>query len=99
MVYAISDAPAGTEIVLTLRPEKIQIHPRGFEGLDPARNQIPATITRQLYYGESLYYELEIAGGELVDARLENIPSLKRWEVGTEVTISFHREAAEALTS
>ncbi len=99
VVYAISDAPAGTDVVLTLRPEKIQIHPRGATGVDPERNQIAATITRQLYYGESLYYEIEIPGGELLDARLENIPSLKRWDVGTEVTISFHREAAEALTS
>ena len=98
-VHAISDAPVGTDVTLTLRPEKIQIHARDATNIPPERNQLPATITRQLYYGESFYYEIEIPGGELLDARLENIPSLRRWDVGTEVTISFHREAAEALTS
>ena len=98
-VYALSSAPAGTDVTLTLRPEKIQIHTRDDTNIDPMRNQLPATITRQLYFGESIYYELKIPGDVLVDARLENIPSLRRWDVGTEVTISFHREAAEALTS
>jgi len=99
VVHAISDAPPETDVTLTLRPEKVQIHTRDATDIPPERNQLPATITRQLYYGESLYYEIEIPGGELLDARLENIPSLRRWDVGTEVTISFHREAAEALTS
>ena len=99
LVYARCDAAPGTDVTLTLRPEKVQIHPRNDPAIPPERNQIPATITRQLYFGESIYYEIEIPGGELVDARLENIPSLRRWVVGDEVTMSFHREAAEALTS
>jgi len=99
LVFARCDAPAGSDVTLTLRPEKVQIHPRNDVSIPQERNQLPATITRQLYFGESIYYELEIPGGELVDARLENIPSLRRWVVGDGVTMSFHREAAEALTS
>ena len=99
LVYARCDASDGTDVTLTLRPEKIQLHPRNDSAIPPERNQLPATITRQLYFGESIYYEIEIPGGELVDARLENIPSLRRWGVGEEITMSFHREAAEALTS
>lgn len=99
VVRARSDAPSGTEVVLTLRPEKIQIHTRDEMVIGEERNRIPATITRQLYYGESLYYEITIPSGEIVDARLENIPSLRRWDVGDQVTISFHQDAAEALTS
>ena len=99
LVYARCDAPAGTDVTLTLRPEKIQIHAPGDANIPAERNQLPASVARQLYFGESIYYELEIPGGELVDARLENIPSLRRWVVGDGVTMSFHREAAEALTS
>lgn len=99
LVHARCEAPAGTDVTLTLRPEKVQIHPRHDATIPPERNQIPAKIVRQLYFGESIYYEIEIPGGEIVDARLENIPSLRRWVVGEEITMSFHREAAEALTS
>ena len=99
LVYARCEAPAGTDVTLTLRPEKVQIHPRDDVAIPPERNQIPAKVVRQLYFGESIYYEIEIPGGEIVDARLENIPSLRRWAVDEEVTMSFHREAAEALTS
>jgi spermidine/putrescine transport system ATP-binding protein len=99
LVYARCNAPAGTDVTLTLRPEKVQIHTRRDPNAPAERNQIPATITRQLYFGESIYYEIEIPGGEVIDARLENIPSLRRWTTGEEVTVSFHREAAEALTS
>ena len=99
LVYARCNAPAGTNVTLTLRPEKVQIHTRRDPNAPAERNQIPATITRQLYFGESIYYEIEIPGGEVIDARLENIPSLRRWTAGEEVTVSFHREAAEALTS
>jgi spermidine/putrescine transport system ATP-binding protein len=99
LVFARSEAPAGTDVTLTLRPEKIQIHTRNDPGIPSERNQLPAMITRQLYFGESIYYEIEIPGGETVDARLENIPSLRRWTVGEMITMSFHREAAEALTS
>jgi len=98
-VYARTEAPAGTDITLTLRPEKIWLHPRGDSGIDQERNRLPATITRRLYYGESIYYEVVLADGTLVDTRHENIPSLRKWKIGDEVTISFHREAAEALVS
>ncbi|MGB9358913.1 MAG: ABC transporter ATP-binding protein [Acidimicrobiia bacterium] len=97
--YARCDAPAGTDVTLTLRPEKVQIHSRTDTDIPPQRNQLPAAIVRQLYFGESIYYEIKIPGGAVIDARLENIPSLRRWTAGDEVTVSFHREAAEALTS
>ena len=99
VVHARGEAAAGTDVTLTLRPEKIAIHERDCPTLDPERNRVDGTVTRQLYFGEALYYEIEIPGGALIDARLENIPSLKRWAVGEDVTISFHRNAAEALTS
>ena len=99
VVYARTDAPSGTEVTLTLRPEKISIHARDAAEIDAQRNRLPGEITRRLYYGESIYYEIELAGGTLVDARHENIPSLHRWDVGDAVTISFHRESAEALVS
>ena len=99
VVYARTDAPADSDVTLTLRPEKLWIHVRDAQDIDTSRNQVPASVTRRLYYGESIYYEVALSEGTLLDVRHENIPSLRRWDVGDEVTISFHREAGEALTS
>jgi spermidine/putrescine transport system ATP-binding protein len=98
VVRAVADVPTGTDVVLTLRPEKIQIHTTDHPQTS-GRNHLPATITRQIYLGESLDYEVALEDGELVDARLENIPSLRRWNMGDNVVISFHYDAARALTS
>jgi len=99
VVHVRTDAPSGADVTITLRPEKLRIHALDADDINPARNQLPSTVTRRLYYGESIYYEVAISDGTLLDVRHENIPSLRRWDVGDEVTISFHRDAGEALLS
>ena len=97
VVFARATQAAGTLVTLALRPEKLHL----YDALDevPADScAIEGTITRRLYYGDSLYYDIEIGLAEVVECRVENVPRLKRWDVGDRVLMGFHPQAAEALT-
>jgi len=97
VVTARAEQPAGTAVTLTLRPEKLHLHEKVDEA--PADyNNITCRIVRRLYFGDSRYYELEAGLGAIVDCRVENIPRLRTWSVDDEVVLSFHRQAAEALS-
>lgn len=98
VVGAITRSGAGTAVILTLRPEKIHLHPPS----DPAAsgeglNTLPGTVQRRMYYGDSLYYEIDL-GFAAVDARHENTPGLRRFDEGERVIATFDPAAAEALT-
>jgi spermidine/putrescine transport system ATP-binding protein len=97
VVKARTLAATGTKVTVTLRPEKIHLHETA-ETARPGYNTVDGRIARRIYYGESLYYEVDIGTGDLVDARVENVPSQKRHETGEQIVIAFHPEAAEALT-
>jgi spermidine/putrescine transport system ATP-binding protein len=95
IVRARTHSAPGSKVTLTLRPEKI--HPHAPETDLPAdRCSIRGTVVRRIYYGTSLYYEVEV-GDDIVDVRVENRPSLARWSPGDRVVLDFHPDAAEAL--
>jgi spermidine/putrescine transport system ATP-binding protein len=96
MVKAKTRAPSGTPVTLTLRPEKLHLVATQAECL-PDRCQIPGTIHRRIYYGDSLYYEVDVGIGHPLDVRVENLPRARRWDEGEAVIVDFHPEAAEAL--
>ena len=95
-VRARTHSPVGTEVTLTLRPEKIDLHPAAVDA--PAHfNRLAGRVVRRLYYGDSLYYEVDL-GPAVIDARSENRPGVPRFEAGDDVVVAFHPESAEALT-
>ena len=96
-VKARTFSGAGSEVTVTLRPEKIHLHQTP-DTARPGYNTVPGKVSRRIYYGESLYYEIDIGTGDLIDARVENVPSQARYEAGDQIVIAFHPEAAEALT-
>jgi spermidine/putrescine transport system ATP-binding protein len=96
VVRARTHAAAGTDVTLTLRPEKLDLHHAG-DPIPEHFNQVRGKVKRRLYFGDSLYYEVDL-GPAIVDARSENRPGLKRFEAGEDVIVAFHPEAAEALT-
>jgi spermidine/putrescine transport system ATP-binding protein len=95
-VRARTHSAAGTTVTLTLRPEKIDLHHAG-DAVPENFNQLNGTVVRRLYFGESLYYEVDF-GHTVVDAREENRPGRKRFNEGEAVVAAFHPESAEALT-
>jgi spermidine/putrescine transport system ATP-binding protein len=87
----------GTAVTVTLRPEKIHLHQTAATAR-AGYNTVDGRVARRIYYGESLYYEVDIGTGDLIDARVENVPSQERYDRDDPIVISFHPEAAEALT-
>ncbi|MBU1226373.1 MAG: ABC transporter ATP-binding protein [Actinobacteria bacterium] len=94
-VRAGTHSAVGTPVTLTLRPEKILLEAAGTAPGD--WNTMEGTVKRRMYYGDSLYYEIDF-GYTVVDARQENRPRIQRFSVGDRVTVLFDPAAAEALT-
>ncbi|RPI24286.1 MAG: ABC transporter ATP-binding protein [Actinobacteria bacterium] len=97
MIRARTHSGPGSRVTVSLRPEKLHLYTDRSEVKD-GYNAVDARVIRRLYFGDSLYYELDMGVGSVVDARVENIPGLRRCEVDEAVVVSFHPEAAEALT-
>jgi spermidine/putrescine transport system ATP-binding protein len=96
VVQAITNAEPGTSVTLTLRPERVQLY-RNREECPAGRNAIDGTVSRQIFQGESMFYEVEIGAAGSVEVHVENLPGMTRWNVGDYVVVDFHHEAARAL--
>jgi len=97
IVTAKTNSAPGTSVTLTVRPEMLHLY--GDRSDAPTgRNAIAGKVARKVFYGGSLYYEIDIGASGAFDVRVENVPSATRWGVGDEVIVDFHLEAATALT-
>ncbi|MDH5372357.1 MAG: ABC transporter ATP-binding protein [Acidimicrobiia bacterium] len=96
LVKARTHSSSGTNVTLNLRPEKIDLH-NTEESVPEHFNKLSGTIARRLYFGDSLFYEVDF-GHTVVDAREENRPGRERFEEGAPIIAAFHPESAEALT-
>jgi hypothetical protein len=61
------------------------------------RNSVDGSIARKVFFGDSIVYGVHIGSDETMDVRVENIPSIRRWDIGDPVVVDFHPEAANAL--
>jgi spermidine/putrescine transport system ATP-binding protein len=95
-VRARTISPTGTPVTLTLRPEKLHLYGELSE-VPEGRNAVEGSVARRTFYGESLFYEIDLGVSGMFDVRVENIPSMRRWEVGDDVVVDFHPEAGRAL--
>jgi spermidine/putrescine transport system ATP-binding protein len=97
VVAARTTGRAGDHVTLTLRPESLHLFSHESEA-PSGRNAIEGKIHRRVFFGDSMVYEVEVGPAGMVDVRVENIPSMRRWEVGDSVVVDFHPEAAIALS-
>ena len=96
VVRAKTNSNPGSKVTLALRPEKVHLF--GDVSEMPAdRNAVKGSVARRTFFGDSLSYEIQLGESGSVDVRVENIPVMRRWEVGDDVIIDFHPEAAMAL--
>jgi spermidine/putrescine transport system ATP-binding protein len=96
VVRAKTNSNPGSKVTLALRPEKVHLF--GDVSEVPAdRNAVKGSVARRTFFGDSLSYEIQLGESGSVDVRVENIPVMRRWEVGDDVIIDFHPEAAMAL--
>lgn len=96
VVRAITTTPAGTSVTLALRPERVHLYADRSEA-PPGRNAVEGSVTRRIFQGDSMYYEVDIGGSGRLDVHVENLPIMTRWEVGDSVVVDFHPESALAL--
>lgn len=97
IVQAMTSQEAGTQVSLSLRPEKIHLYSDESE-VPPGRNILRGTVRRRTFFGDSLSYEINLGKSGSFEVRVENIPVMTRWNTEDEVIIDFHPEAARALT-
>ncbi len=93
-VQAATSLPAGTELMLVLRPEKVAVYRPGTE--PDGLNSHDASVTRRVYLGNSIYYDLDLAGDH-IRVRMENAPGVPRFEAGERVVAAWEPEAAVPL--
>ena len=96
VVQAKTSSAPGTSVTLAVRPEKLHLYGQRSEA-PSGRNAVAGTVTRRIFYGEALYYEIDIGASGTFDVRVENVPSARRWNVGDDVIVDFHLEAATAF--
>ena len=44
-----------------------------------------------------MFYEVEVGSSGSIEVHVENLPGMTRWDVGDDVVVDFHNEAARAL--
>jgi spermidine/putrescine transport system ATP-binding protein len=96
VVKARTHTKPGSRVTLTLRPEKLSLNPPDTDP-PPDHSTLAGKVKRRIYYGDALYYEVDI-GTVIVDVMVENRPGMRRFGEGDQVVLDFHPEAAEALT-
>jgi len=96
IVGAVTTSEPGTEVTLLLRPECVSLHGSP-EEVPAGQERLEGRVRRRLYYGDTLYYEVDLDAGPMIDARMENIGGVPRYESGDRVVIGFAPDAAEAL--
>lgn len=96
VVQARTISAPGTSVTLTLRPEMVQIYADRSES-PGGRNVVAGSVTRVIFQGDAMFYEVDIGVSGSLDVHAENVPGIKRWEVGDEVVVDFHPEAGTAL--
>jgi spermidine/putrescine transport system ATP-binding protein len=96
IVQAKTTSDPGSHVTLTLRPEKLHLF-ADVADVPSGRNFLKGTVARKTFFGDSLSYEVNIGQSGSFDVRVENIPVLRRWDVGDEVVIDFHPESTTAL--
>ncbi len=97
VVAATTDSGKSTQVTLAVRPEMLHLYANASDA-PSGRNSVTGTVARTVFFGDSIVYEVDIGSGTTMDVRVENIPSIRRWDIGDPVVVDFHREAASALT-
>jgi spermidine/putrescine transport system ATP-binding protein len=96
MVKVDSEFAPGTTVTVALRPEMADIRPSATE-VSAGNNAVGGRVVGAIFQGESMLYEVNVGVSGSFSVHVENLPGRRRWEVGEDVIVEFHPEAALAL--
>jgi spermidine/putrescine transport system ATP-binding protein len=88
--------PASGPVTLALRPERLILHALT-DQVPEGQNRLPARIARRTYFGDVYYYDVDAGLDNPLEVKEENRPDLAVHEVGDEVVVSWHPEAANLV--
>jgi spermidine/putrescine transport system ATP-binding protein len=89
------ECPAGSEVHLSVRPEKIWL-----DELEDGMVSIEGTIVERVYVGTTTQVIVEVGPGMRVTALEQNTARARsddRWQIGDRVRLGWHREHARVL--
>ncbi|MBW3605270.1 MAG: ABC transporter ATP-binding protein [Actinobacteria bacterium] len=95
IVAADIAATPGTETVLTLRPEHLQIVAPD-DPISDGHNALDGTVTRRVYLGNAVSYDI-VAGDVTLRVRARNAPGRRQYDVDEPVQVHWARDAAIAV--
>jgi spermidine/putrescine transport system ATP-binding protein len=87
--------PAGTEVQLSVRPEKLLV-----DALEDGMASVEGTIAERVYMGTTTQLIVELAPGARLVALEQNTARARaddRWELGDRVRIGWHPEHGQVL--
>jgi spermidine/putrescine transport system ATP-binding protein len=96
IVRARTSDAAGTDVTLAIRPEMLHLYAQASDA-PSGRNVVQGSIARTVFNGGTIDYEVAVGTAGQFDVRVENIPSIRRWDVGDSVIVDFHPDAARAF--
>jgi spermidine/putrescine transport system ATP-binding protein len=91
----------GQNVTLTIRPEKIHLHPTP-NGVAPVPGEttFPGQIRHAVFLGTDTRFSVELADGAIVEVRHQNAQmGQESFAVGQPVTVSWPAHSAKILTS
>jgi len=95
VVRAVTHSPAGTEVSLALRPEKVSLY-RESETVPPGLNCLSGVVKLRIYVGAALYYHVDV-GSATIRSRQENSPGMAQLAEGDQVCVAWDPASGDAL--
>jgi spermidine/putrescine transport system ATP-binding protein len=97
LVMAETHSAPGTEVTLTLRPEKVYLYPTDHPPSD-SHNAIAGTVRRRVYMGSVIRYVVDLGFASITVAH-ENAPGVHVFTEGDPVLTLFDQSSAAALSA
>lgn len=95
VVRAVTHSPAGSEVSLALRPEKVSLY-RESETVPPGLNCLSGVVKLRIYVGAALYYHVDV-GSATIRSRQENSPGTAQLAEGDKVCVAWDPASGDAL--
>jgi spermidine/putrescine transport system ATP-binding protein len=95
VVRAVTHSPAGTEVSLALRPEKVSLY-RENETVPPGLNCLSGVVKLRIYVGAALYYHVDV-GSATIRSRQDNSPGVAQLAEGDQVRVAWDPASGDAL--
>jgi ABC-type Fe3+/spermidine/putrescine transport system ATPase subunit len=100
LIPAPASTPTAGELRIAVRPEWMDLFPRGEAPAE--ENVVPGSVTDVIYLGETIHVLVALASGDAAMVALRNEGQLTRpvpWKHGAPVDVAWHPDDCQVLDS